>query len=397
MAKVSLEGIPWVIESGSYFCEYLRGSANSPYNVGRIWDIYQMENGDLLLGGAIANDTLLPNTFRGISRIHVDGSHDPTFPVLNITPNNAGGAVREIYRSPDSSWYISGSFTAINGYETNHVAKLTPEFEVDTTFVSPFMYDGPVPYSEDIILLDSQSRVWVSGYQMRLQENPTDTIQIVRLFPDGAVDSTFLPRYVSNVYPSNWYLAPCEAYFAKEMESHPGNYLIYGSFSQFNDTLQSCITVVNDAGIIQNNFFQGQGATEYNINNQPYPNTPSIVKVEELDDGSLLIGGGFNEFMGEERFSMVKLKPDSITATSPEIERALLKVYPNPARSNVTITIEDNRSGLVHIITLSGKVLETHQMLNGRLILDISAYPNGMYFLRVTLEDEVVLRKLVMN
>ena len=136
--------------------------------------------------------------------------------------------MREIFHAPNGSWYISGSFTAINGHETNHVAKLTPDFEIDTTFVSPFMYDGPVNYTEDIILVDEQSRVWVSGYRMRLQENPTDTIQLCRLMPNGIVDSNFPVVKLKSMYPEawNWGYKPTHAVKANELEAHPGNYII---------------------------------------------------------------------------------------------------------------------------------------------------------------------------
>src|SRR5690606_19494989 len=121
--KILLNGIPWSLAYQQFWSDYIIGGTFNPYTVERVWDIYQMDNGDLLLGGAIANDTLLPNELRGLSRIHADGSHDPTFPVLNITPNIGNGAVHRIFPAPDGGWYISGGFTAINGHETNRVAK----------------------------------------------------------------------------------------------------------------------------------------------------------------------------------------------------------------------------------------------------------------------------------
>lgn len=394
-SKLSLDGPSWGSIYGDYWSDYKAGGTSSPYTVIRVWDIYQMENGDLLLGGAIANDTLLPNELRGISRIHSDGSHDPTFPVLNITPNNASGAVRKIYPAPDGSWYISGSFTAINDHETNHVAKLTPEFAVDTTFVSPFMYDGPVNYTEDIILVDDQSRVWVSGYRMRLQENPNDTIQIIRLLPNGEVDSTFLPRKSENNYPNSWYPSPSLAYYAREVESHPGNYFIYGSFSHFNDTLQSCITVVNDAGIIQENFFQSQGATEYDINNQAYPNMPRIRVVKQHADGSLLIGGGFTEFMGETRYSVVKLKQGFVGVEEAE-QKVDIKLYPNPATDVLHISSGNAnlKSGI--IFNAVGQEVIAVLIKNQEGQVDIRRLNPGIYFVRIELESGyVVVKKFV--
>ena len=95
--KITLDGDLWSSIHGTFWPEYNVGGTFSPYNVARAWDIYQMDNGDLLIGGAIANDTLQPGLFRGITRIHADGTHDATFPIINITPNNASGAVRRFF------------------------------------------------------------------------------------------------------------------------------------------------------------------------------------------------------------------------------------------------------------------------------------------------------------
>lgn len=395
-SKINLNGISWVVSTGFPYGEYFLGFANSPYTVLRVWDIYPMENGDLLIGGAIANDTLLPNELRGISRIHADGSHDPTFPVLNITPNSSHGSVHKIFRAPDGVWYISGGFTAINGHETNRIARLTPDFEVDTTFVSPFVYDGFLDISANIALVDSQSRLWVSGYQMRLQENPNDTLQLIRLLPNGEVDETFLPRKLDNIYPEGWIDLPCKAYKVQDIEAHPGNYFIYGSFSHFNDTAQPCITVVNDEGIIQNNFLQNQGATEHHfyINSQIHFEMPRIDVVKQRPDGSIFVGGTFAEFMGETHYSMVKLKPDSITATSPEIEKVVFKVYPNPANTYIefeyAILIPSEKS-VLRILDVQGRPIKTWNLgsdQRGIKVLDTRNLINGVYFYELLQDSE---------
>lgn len=386
-SKETLQGIPWVVETGNPFGEYFVGFANSPYNVERVWDIYKLENSDLLIAGAIASDTLLPGLFRGITRIHSDGAHDPTFPIINITPNNAGGAVREIFPAPDGSWYISGSFTAINGHETNHVAKLDADFAVDTTFVSPFMYDGPANNTEDIILVDDQSRVWVSGYRMRLQENPTDTIQLCRLTPNGLLDTTFPIIKLKSVYPISWMTPRSSlARGAAELDAFPGNYLIYGSFSHYNDTLQHCITVINDDGIIQDNFFQGQGATEHKPYDAEDYMYPAVDIIKQLDNGSLLIGGGFSEFMGETHHNLVKLKQGFVGVEEVE-QKVDIKLYPNPAsdKLNISLPIGVGISG--SIFNVVGKHVLDFPFVNSQTQVDIRKLEAGIYVVKVQLEN----------
>lgn len=395
--RMFLDGIGWGMVHNNAWSEYQYGGTSSPYNVERVWDIYQLENGDLLLGGAIANDTLSPNQLRGISRIHADGSHDPTFPVLNITPITHHGSVHRIFRAPNGAWYISGGFTAINGHETNRLAKLTSNFEVDTTFVSPFIYDGFLNVDANIVLVDNQSRVWVSGYRMRLQANPTDTIQMIRLLANGVVDETFSPAKLNFTNPVWLNITPNIAFGAQEIVNHPGNYFIYGQFDYFQDTLQPSITVVNDAGIIQSNFFEGQGAEEqhFYINNDIHYQMPRVSVVKQLMEGGLLIGGSFTQFMDQERYSVVKLKPGfvGLDERKPELD---LDLYPNPAFQTLNISLQSPyvKSGVVY--NALGIQVMAFRLLKENTQLNIGKLEPGIYFVKVELENgQVGVKKFV--
>lgn len=396
--KVLLDGTPWSTAYQEFWSDYYIGGTNNPYNVERAWDIYQQENGDLLIGGAIATDTLQPGLFRGVSRIHADGSHAPTFPALNITPSSGWGAVRAIFPAPDVGWYISGGFTAINGHETNHIARLTSNFEVDTDFVSPFMYDGAAPFAEDIILVDSQSRVWVSGHEMRLQENPNDTIQIIRLLPDGGIDESFLPRKLENNYPSTYHPRPCIAVDAMEINAHPGNYIINGAFSHFEDTAQACITVVNDAGYIQDHFFQGQGATLNDFDdNEEYPYMPGIDEVKQLDDGILVVGGSFSNFLGETHYNVVRLNPGFLS-TDDKQGRGKLKVWPNPARNFVQMALPDvnERIEYYEVCDLQGRVVHRRMAVYGNRF-SVAELNQGLYLVKAYTKNTVYTQKIIVK
>src|SRR5690606_14109078 len=103
---------------------------------------------------------------------------------------------------------------------------------------------------------------------------------------------------------------------------------IYGVFSHYNDTPQACITVVNEYGVIQENFFHGQGATlhtPYEPDNFIYR---TICTVEELDNGDLLVGGGFSQFMVETHYSVVKLK-QGFVGVAERNQKPEIKVYPS--------------------------------------------------------------------
>lgn len=402
--KILLDGTPWSIANGDFWSDLFAGGTFNPYIVERVYDIHQMENGDLLLAGAITTDTLQLGIFRGLARLTADGTHDTSLPAIDITPNNGGGAIRRIFPAPDGGWYVSGGFTALNGHQTNHVAKLTEDFTVDTDFVSPFMYDGPVPYQEDIILVDDQSRVWVSGYQMRLLENPNDSIQIIRLLPDGSVDFSFIPRLLENTYPSDWAPAPCIAVNAQELENHSGHYMIYGSFSHFEEVNQPCITVVDDTGTIQDNYFQSEGATINFFNDNDVPFHPRVNVVDQLENGDLLIGGAFSEFMGEERYSLVRLN-QGFLSTENERGRGKVLLRPNPADEFVEfeydLLLPSKGNSVLRICDIQGRPIGDFVLgaePQGMKTIATSDFPNGFYVYEFMQDGErVISGKLVIQ
>lgn len=405
--KRLLNGDSWYAVHGDWWGDYFEGGNTNPYNVESIWRIYQQDDGKLLIGGAIATDTLQPGLFRCLSRIHADGTHDPTFPIIEAEPASPNTSVKRIQRASNGYWYISGAFESINGHETHHIARLTPEFEVDTDFVSPFVFGGLNSYQPQLVLLDSQDRLWVSGERVRLLENPDDTLQVIRLLPDGNVDLNFNARDLGANYPeelSPWGRA-IELRGIVELENNPMNYLVHGYFNSLDGATANCITVVNDFGEIQEHFFQSQGATINDWNNSSVSGkVPTIGKVVELDNGDLLVGGAFSQFMGSTHYNMIKLKLGVLGTEDQSALNQKFKLWPNPANQFVNISFEGLVSGTVKIMNLTGQVVETYQMLGGfstsrahHLRLDTSELPKGIYFVVLETEEGNAIKKMVVN
>lgn len=392
-SKLMWDGIPWSWVHNEFWSDLYIGGTFNPYIVERVFDIHQLENGDLLLAGAIGTDTMQPGVLRGLARLTAAGSHDTSLPAIDITPNNAGAAIRRIFPAPDGGWYVSGGFTALNGHETNHVAKLSEDFQVDTDFVSPFMYDGPVPYQEDIILVDDQSRVWVSGYQMRLAENPADSIQIIRLLPDGEVDVTFLPRKLENNYPQEWAFSVSIAFGVQPLNSQSNQYLIYGSFSHFDEQVQPCITVVDDSGEIQSNYFQNMGTTINFFNDNDVPFFPTISVVDQLENGDLLIGGAFSDFMGQERYSLVRLNQGFVGTEDQNREE--LKIYPNPASDHIFWS--DKSIEEISIYNALGQMVLQSNSLSGANTISVEILESGFYVVVLKANNSIFSEKLIIK
>ncbi len=144
LTKTLYDGSGWYQEFGDTWGDFYKvqpwGIGNNPYNVRWTWDIFILEDQSVLIGGAIATDTLQPSLFRHLMRLLPDGSHDDTFPIVEAMPQGLNTHISKIERAGDGSWYVSGRFEGVNGHISPHIAKLNPDFSVDTDFVSPLVY-----------------------------------------------------------------------------------------------------------------------------------------------------------------------------------------------------------------------------------------------------------------
>lgn len=67
-------------------------------------------------------------------------------------------------------------------------------------------------------------------------------------------------------------------------------------------------------------------------------------------------------------------------------------VYPNPANTNITIYIDDQtKSKIIRIHNAHGQFIENHEVIN-KTHIDISKWPNGLYFFQS--EDEETFKLL---
>jgi hypothetical protein len=407
LIKSTYTGESWYLTFGEAWGDYyLLGEWGSgfdnPYEVRWTQDIFILEDQSVLIGGAIATDTMQPSLFRHLMRLLPDGSHDDTFPIVEAMPQGLNTHISKIERASDGSWYVSGRFQGINGHISPHIAHLTADFEVDTDFVSPFYYESICcGLHTELKLLDSQDRLWFGGGRVRLESNLADTLQLVRLLPDGLLDSSFeMGKADSRIWNFGTEQPP---WINGVFERENGDFFIYGTFSHYNDTPQHCISSLDDEGIIQQNYFNGEGATinYYDPDDETDVARPSIHALELLEDGSLLVGGSFSDFMGVERYSMVKLNQGTVGTSDRDRLEGKVKVYPNPARDRVTVQLvtersRSNRIESLRIVDLSGRSVASYPWANGTF--DVSGLAAGMYLLQVVGDHSVLgIERLVIE
>jgi RNA polymerase sigma factor (sigma-70 family) len=73
----------------------------------------------------------------GVTRLEADGRTDPSFH-CDMT-NGLDGRVMDMVLQPDGRIVICGFFSVVNGAEVPHIARLNPDGSLDATFHPPFM------------------------------------------------------------------------------------------------------------------------------------------------------------------------------------------------------------------------------------------------------------------
>ena len=83
----------------------------------------------------------------------------------------------------------------------------------------------------------------------------------------------------------------------------------------------------------------------------------------------------------------------TIGISTADLESVL--VYPNPAHGSVTI--EAKGPATVTLFSLNGRAVNTWTTASGTMTIDLSAVPQGGYFIKVVSSGSVTVRKLIVK
>jgi photosystem II stability/assembly factor-like uncharacterized protein len=99
-------------------------------------------------------------------------------------------------------------------------------------------------------------------------------------------------------------------------------------------------------------------------------------------NGSLLIGSEY----------MVGIKSEDLFAS--------VKIFPNPTSDQLTIELPDSfkaNEGSLCVYSMAGKEIVRQKTTGEKSILDVSNFPNGLYFLQITIGDQNLTSKFIKN
>ena len=318
-------------------------------NGDRDWSFY-MEGEPLFSSGQLGNyhvypdgrvlicgDHLLSDTVRGFVGYHQliwftnTGRLDTT-----RTHRACDGFIYRIFPLPDGKFLLSGSWTAYDGHPTPNSTRLIRVFadgSLDTTFQAPFDFGRP---SFHLPLADGKHLVsGIFGFT-----NDEDTLQIARLLPDGALDSSFVfDHQLLRTYDND----PPFTSIITIAPIGPDRYAVTGSFTRFDGEPRGGIAALDTSGHLLDDVFGSGGCGVWN---DGFQDQAFIWALVPAPDGSYYVHGsyhGYDDGVVNDTAQRMVSRLYALDVGVPELPlvrpvRGHVRIQPNPAESYTTIT-----------------------------------------------------------
>ncbi|MBL8009820.1 MAG: hypothetical protein JNJ64_04355 [Flavobacteriales bacterium] len=237
-------------------------------------------DGTILIGGDFFQYN---STNRGhIARLTPDGELDGSF----LSAGATDGPVHSIVLQSDGRVLIGGTFTTYGMWARGGIARLETNAALDTTFMP-----GSGANNEVLsVALQPDGRIIIGG--AFTSYNGFVRFRMARLLANGAIDGSFDPNNGANNRVRSVVLQP------------DGRVLIAGEFTNYDGTGRNRIARLNSDGSLDPTFSPGAGAN-------------GVVHCMVLQpDGKILVGGEFTNYAGTGHHKIVRLNADgSVDAT----------------------------------------------------------------------------------
>jgi len=239
-------------------------------------------DGKIIVGGKFKKFNNLRR--RKVLRLHVDGSIDTTFAVgykINRTVNT-------IAILKDGKIIVGGSFLKYNGQRANCIVKLNSDGSIDKTFLTGRGFGANDEIK--LVRIQDDGKILLQGNFSYY--NSYKSCGIVRLWPNGTVDSSFKGKTLCNV--------ECTMINDMVLQDN-GKIIIAGNFWEYDKVRGKGIARLNTDGSLDKSFLSDGLLGIAN---------GSISAVAIQKDGKLIIGGSFTRFAGTKVRYLIRMNDD---------------------------------------------------------------------------------------
>lgn len=257
-------------------------------NGGTVYAAVEQPDGKAIIAGSF--NSFDSNPYNRIVRLLPNGYQDPTF--LAAPNSGANDVINTLALQPDGKIIIGGNFTAFNGANRYHIARLNSDGSVDTTFKPGTGVNGPV-YA---VALQTNGQIVIGGYFTSV--NGTNMISVARLNADGSLDASFNPGS-----------GPDGEVNAIVIDSS-GRVIIGGDFDSVAGLNYGGVARLNVDGSVDTTFNSGIGT--YN----PDTGLTDPVYALAMQGDMILVGGSFSHMELASYNGLVRLNADGTVDTT---------------------------------------------------------------------------------
>ena len=324
---------------------------------------------------------------------HLQNNKDVEVDTVNFAKEAAdGNLIRHILMQGDN-FLVVGLFNTYGGYESPGIVRLLPNGKVDTTFKSPFDFgafglNAKVQSNGKIIvtLEGSFSDDTLTSYTPFLS---------MRLLPNGEIDRTFHIYKVGRAGGDLTYaFSTNDGGFFGVNGMYPVDNYVPQPVNQVN---RLWMMKFDSLGFYDNRYCN----TQYCAISPSFENKTSV----RLSSGKILVAGSFDcVFPNSDYKDVVRIEePDfQLAASDVEKEKALLKIYPNPASDELTIELPPNLQSSKLTLRLHNQLGQTVHSQTWReesltQTISVASLPSGFYVVSVGNGAETWYQKVIVQ
>jgi uncharacterized delta-60 repeat protein len=258
-------------------------------SLGPVFAIALRGDGKIAMGGSFLSVDGSPRSH--IALLQSNGALDTSFTA------SCNGDVRALAFLPDNRIVVGGAFTSVNNVTRPVVARLLANGQLDPSFQAPTNVTG-LAYG---IGIQPDGKILVAGTLDRVDQ--LNVGRIIRLNPDGSLDTTFRTGVGAG-------------FNVRALVLQPDNkILIGGEFTGYDNLAAPRIARLNPDGSLDQTFSVGSGANN------------TVMSLCQQPDGKVLIGGFFTTFNGTANLYLARIYTETAASapvfTYQPVDRAI--------------------------------------------------------------------------
>lgn len=286
------------------------------------------------------------------------------------------GVIYEIHEQPDGKFLCSGPLSEYEGTPVPQTFRVHPDGELDTSFDASAIAWGEV---NRFSVLDD-GRIIASGVLKSSFSSP-DTLQIVRLMPDGSLDPSF-----NNMLEARRLHPPYLDKFIEIWHTMlpDGRILLHGNFREVDGEPRVGIALLDADGYVLDDAFTGAGCGTYQNGQVIFHLTMGAALAP---DGSLFIHGsyiGFDDGFTNDPGQRMISKLYGPTVGIAVHEAFSFSLYPNPATTYATVQLEQlPRNGVLVLRDALGREVLRQRVAGYHNTVPLQGLGRGVYLLEL--------------